>query len=290
MHSKSINLYYYKYPNIGDILNEILINQLFHIDIHMGHYTSADMMAIGSVLDRLSEDWKAWGEDVELRKNADRKRPIHIWGTGMIFHYDTPAPFIRPIKVHALRGDLSRQQVEKATGRKCKCILADPGLLAPLLLNDILEKKYDVGIIPHYVDADLPVFQKMRDEYPNSVIIDVKADPMEVLSKIAECRLIISTSLHGLIIADSFGIPNLWCESSDKILGAGFKYRDYYSSFGLEIEPFDLRDDKIPQLEKIKQDYKITTSQVKKKQLELLKCFPFKNKYVIQYYLKMRKM
>jgi hypothetical protein len=287
MSSNSINLYYYKYPNIGDILNEILISRLFHIDIQMEHYCNADMMAIGSILDRLSEDWKAWGEEAELRKNADCSKPIHIWGTGMIYHYDCPAPFIRPVKIHALRGDLSRQQVEKATGHKCNCVLADPGLLAPLLLNDIPEKKYDVGIIPHYVDADAAVFQKMKNEYQNSIIIDVKADPMEVLTTMAKCRLIISTSLHGLIIADSFGIPNLWCECSDKILGAGFKYRDYYSSFGLEMEPFDLRNDNIPRLDKIKDDYKITLSQVKTKQRQLLKCFPFKNRYVLKYYLKM---
>lgn len=284
---KSIKLYYYKYPNIGDILNEFLIHRLFHIDIFIENYSTADMMAIGSIFDRLFENWWVNSQEAKLRENADKNHLLHIWGTGMIKHYDTPAKLIRPIKVHALRGALSKKQLEKSMGRQISCVLADPGLLAPLLLDKIPPKKYDVGIIPHYVDADLDVFQTMKSEYPNSVFIDVKAEPMEVLKTIASCKAIVSTSLHGLIIADSFNIPNLWCESSDKIIGEGFKYRDYYSSYGLNVEPFNLRNGDIPSVDNIISNYQISFSDVIKKQKQLLKCFPYKNYYVLKNYLKL---
>lgn len=287
MSKKSLKLYYYIYPNIGDILNEFLINKLFQIDTSYENYCTAEMMALGSIFDRLLEDFKVNAKEKELRKHADQANPIHIWGTGMIKYYKHPAKLIRPIKVHALRGKLSKDQLERATGEKYLCVLADPGLLAPLLLWNIPEKKYDVGIIPHYVDADADVFQKMKNEYSNSIIIDVKAEPMNVLETIASCKLIISTSLHGLIIADSFGIPNIWCESSDKIIGEGFKYRDYYSSFDLTAEPFDLRKGEIPSLSMIRTNYQVPFSAVKKKQKQLIKCFPFKNKSVWKTYFKL---
>ena len=48
------------------------------------------------------------------------------------------------------------------------------------------------------------------------------------------CEYIISESLHGLIIAESYKIPNLWINVSDnKSKNQGsFKYLDFYHSIG----------------------------------------------------------
>lgn len=285
---KTIGLYYYKYPNIGDILNEIFIKDLFGIETVEENYCTADMMAIGSIFDRLFSDWKVYGEEAKLRENPDVTNPIHVWGSGIIKHYDKPSELIRPVKIHALRGDLTRQLISKSLGKEVKCVLADPGLLAGLLIKQ-QEKKYKLGIIPHYVDAQDLYFENIKKSCAGSIIIDVKAEPFEVLKMIAQCEVIVSTSLHGLIIADSLGIPNLWCESSDRIIGEGFKYRDYYSAFGIaEIKPFDLRSGRIPDIEDIKKNYKIEFKDVKKKQKELLKSFPYKNINVLRTYFKIK--
>ena len=139
-----------------------------------------------------------------------------------------------------------------------------------------MRKKYFVGIVPHRWDKDQEVFKKMLKHYPNSKIIDVQNNPVQVLKEISECEYIISTSLHGLIVSDSYAIPNCWCEISDRVLGEGFKFHDYFSSFGTDREVFDLREGQLPNIdEDFKCNFK-SIDQVYEKQQELIDAFPFK--------------
>jgi len=58
---------------------------------------------------------------------------------------------------------------------------------------------------------------------------------MFVISEIAKCRRIVTSSLHGTIVADSFGIPRQ-VELPPRLLqekeGGSFKYNDYASLYG----------------------------------------------------------
>lgn len=59
------------------------------------------------------------------------------------------------------------------------------------------------------------------------------------------CKCILSSSLHGLIVADSFNIPNRWISLSESSLleKQNFKYLDYYSSMDVyDEEPLNLND------------------------------------------------
>ena len=46
--------------------------------------------------------------------------------------------------------------------------------------------------------------------------------------------MILSSSLHGLIISESYEIPNIWIKVSQNINGGYFKYNDYYESIGIQ--------------------------------------------------------
>ena len=71
----------------------------------------------------------------------------------------------------------------------------------------------------------------------SAALIDVRMPPKDVVNAISRCNYVISSSLHGLIVADSLKIPNLWVKSSDSIIGGEFKYHDYYSCFNVERRP-----------------------------------------------------
>lgn len=269
-----INLFYCDYPNIGDILNAFMIDKLFKVEVVKAKIQDADMLAIGSILDLLLIDDKNL---IKLEESDIKTSKIHIWGTGFMYEnkYHISKKLLRPIEVHALRGKLSKDILSKIFNYEGKCVFGDPGLLASLLYSS-KEKKYEIGIIPHYIENCEKIFLDMQKYYKNAVVIDVRDYPIRVLKKISQCKCVISTSLHGLIIADSYGIPNQWCVYSNKILGNSFKYYDYYSSFDLEKNPYILKDTNFPDIDKIVKNYSIELKDVKKKQKELITSFPEK--------------
>lgn len=138
----------------------------------------------------------------------------------------------------AVRGPLTRKRI-LAAGHHCPEIYGDPAVLLPLYYNPTSKKKYGLGIIPHYVDAE----QVVRQYADKECLIILPTDPTEkVISDILSCEAIVSSSLHGLITACCYGIPCLWAEFSDGVAGKGFKFRDFFESSGIKpYKPADLR-------------------------------------------------
>lgn len=89
--------------------------------------------------------------------------------------------------------------------------------------------QYDLGVIPHWSDAELPL------KFAYGHVIRPENGPMHVMTEIARCRRVVSSSLHGIIVADSFGIPRqaeLFPNAHSPYEGGDFKFRDYAASIG----------------------------------------------------------
>lgn len=198
----------------------------------------ADIVSIGSILD-------AYGirRPQGVVKLAMRLHPAHVWGSGLMF--DRPVSMPWYMRFHAVRGHLTQNLVGAPAA---DAALGDPGLLSPTLVPAAPEKKYRYGLVPHKYDRDDPSVQAFAERLGDCHMINVWDHAHDVLRQISECEIVISTSLHGLIVADSYGVPNVWAECGDRVSGAGFKFRDYYSVFGIEPEaPLQLGDAPGPQ-------------------------------------------
>jgi pyruvyltransferase len=133
-------------------------------------------------------------------------------------------------KILALRGELTKE-LAKVTDN---IVLGDPGLLANKLVAADTQKNYKLGIVPHGAEFANGLYRNKFDNRTDVKIIDPRRFLNDVLRDIAECENIASSSLHGLIVADALGIPNVWISFDDNLLeGKSFKFNDYYSALGI---------------------------------------------------------
>lgn len=244
-------------PNFGDAMSPILCERLAGCPVVYAERRRCDLVAIGSLMGR-------------FRECLFHPR-VHVWGTGFI---EEQPPRKSRFYYHALRGRHSARIVRSLE----LDVFGDPGLLADMLWPEfkIIAKSHRVGIVPHYEDREDPQVEAMAARLPHSVVIDVFRDVKDVLRQIAGCECILSSSLHGLVVADAFGVPNAWIKMSNKVRGNDFKFRDYYSVFGLDANVSPTSPERIdtPALDRIVETYgRPGLAEVKRK---LVEAFPFK--------------
>ncbi len=164
-----------------------------------------------------------------------------VWGSGVSGQERT---FVLPKKILSVRGKktrefLTRYQIDSPN------VLGDPALLLPLYYTPPSPpKKYKLGIIPHVVDLDYPAIQEIQEKFPHEVLILNLARYKkwtDIIDQISTCECIASSSLHGLIVSDAYGIPNCWIELSGNLSGGYFKFYDYASSVQrLLVKPYSV--------------------------------------------------
>lgn len=203
-----------RHGNFGDKLTPLLFDY-FGIPYKWSSAGNADCVGIGSILQSVPEFFTGV-----------------IWTSGAICPAQRPSRF-SAASVVAVRGKLTLSQI--AGQPSDKIVLGDGGLLVSLFRR-AATKQFKVGLIPHYAQADDPAVMALA-EHPEIRLIDACAPPREVIHHISQCEAILSSSLHGLIVADALEIPNRWVqfpETSSRVIGGDFKFCDYYSVFGIE--------------------------------------------------------
>ena len=165
-----------------------------------------------------------------------------IWGSGVLSEKTTIVN--KPKEVLALRGYNSLKKIREV-GADCD-VFGDPVLLFPDIFPDKgITKKYKYGIVPHFKNKTSIGIQKiiaLND--PEIKIIDIQSGIEDFVIDVLSCENILSSSLHGLILAEAYGIPTCRLIFSENLKGGDYKFYDYYSGVGIkEMETVFIHDD-----------------------------------------------
>lgn len=199
-------LFYHDWrKNYGDILSPYILDAL-EIPYTVTDYTHCNMIMIGSIA-------------------TQAKKDTHVYGSGFMWRTD---PVCKEANWHWVRGPISRQKVLDAGGT-CPELYGDPAMLLPHFWEGA-PKVHDIGFVPHYID-----YHECKAKYPDEYVINlVSGDPKQITEQITSCRTIVSSSLHGLIVAHAYGIPAAWVKFSNKLDGDDMKFHDHFLSLGIE--------------------------------------------------------
>lgn len=235
---KCINLiFWYGEDNFGDQLSPFLVQKILQSKKRIvpkeayKPYRYWLKHIIKKVLGYYVEDTNAYLKPYESSLLAVGSmltfgnKKSRIWGSGFMNEFEK----YNGGKVYAVRGKLSNQKIIEQGGKGCD-VFGDPALLLPLFVKASKEKVYPFAIIPHWKETDFFI-EKYGDQYP---IIDFRTkDVLNVVEKITSCQAILSTSLHGIIVAHAYNIPAIWIKEG-YIDTDGFKFADYFSSVNIK--------------------------------------------------------
>lgn len=211
-----IKLWYFKeemFTNFGDELSVDIIEGLFKRKVVRSPIEDAYMFAVGSIIEQA---------------DRERTRVSYVWGSGFIQEGIDIGD--RNLIFTAVRGEMTRSRLPSEFRN---IPIGDPGLLVNLIYPYIRDVDSEmVGIVPHYTDENNEILERAKSCPGKYKIISVKNSPEEVARQITSCGLILSSSLHGLIVADSYNIPNIHLKLSNNLVGGEYKFRDYYTATG----------------------------------------------------------
>jgi pyruvyltransferase len=191
--------------NFGDDLSRVIVERMLGDSVRHKPLESKEklLLAAGSILHYARDGDVIWGSG--FRENPLLENRFH--------HID----------VRAVRGPRTREFLLKM-GINCPEVYGDPAILMGYLFPEFKKEApiYDYIIIPNI--GEISCFAN----YKNIVLPTLPWN--EIVKKMMQSRLVISSSLHGIIVAESFGVPArllkmTWIEPL-------LKYQDYYESTG----------------------------------------------------------
>ena len=236
--------YWSKENNVGDALAPVILDWMLkknNISRDQKVGKAVHLLTVGSILGmgRYPFDAVVWGSGIHCFSTMCR-----------IIRYKN----VRKLDIRAVRGPITRQ-ILILNGYHCPEIYGDPAILMPLVYQPKSNREDNtIGIVRHFESADLAVDNKLKK-------IDTRTtDYEEFIDQICKCSKIISSSLHGIILAESYGVPAVFLqENMDNEL---IKFYDWYYSTNrknikiaysieeaIEMEPMSL-----PDLEKMRKN------------------------------------
>lgn len=192
--------------NFGDLIGPIIVGQMVEQFGLRQPSGERRLVAVGSIMKLTQPGDVVWGAGVNGKSMSAGAAP--------------------DIDVRAVRGPRTRDLLV-SLGTRVPEIYGDPALLWNRFwprdwyrLKEPQRAHRAVTVIPNF--HDLPL---VRDRDTLSPL----GDPHDLAREIAFSDFVCGSSLHGVILAESFGIPARLVVSSTE---PSFKYDDYYSGTG----------------------------------------------------------
>jgi pyruvyltransferase len=208
-------------PNFGDLLGPWLVAKMTGAPVVYPHRGSSNFLSVGSIIGKANPR-------------------STVWGSGS-FGTERSSALCGKSRYAAVRGPLTRSRLLDS-GISCPAIYGDPALLAPWYFYPEVDKSSDIGIVIRHSEARW----REMDLGPGIRLIDLASSDIEgTIRAIVSCSRILSSSLHGLIVADAYKIPNAWLDTSESMGGSRpnggeFKFHDYFISVGKSRSPMKL--------------------------------------------------
>ncbi|WP_198331051.1 polysaccharide pyruvyl transferase family protein [Psychrobacter cibarius] len=203
-------------PNFGDVVGPYLISKITGKPVlNIRNLQYPGIMAVGSIMQWLDrKDMVVWGSGLISKPTDEKMKELKKYNP----------------KILSVRGrETAKCLLEAGINIPDQSVYGDPALILPLFYNPSVNDSKKIGICPHYIHKSH--FLENITNKDNLKIIDVQKDMESVVDSISSSTVCISTSLHGLIIAQAYGIPWVWLEVVDKnLVGNDFKFKDFFST------------------------------------------------------------
>lgn len=203
--------------NFGDLITPYLFER-FGVTPVYAPAENAKVVSTGSVLHMMPQDFDGL-----------------VLGSGLIS--GKLGIRLPKAQIAGVRGPLTRD----AIGAPEATPLGDPGLLMAKWVKRPGAPRFALGLVTHYHDRANPHILSIAKANPGDVtVIGVQRGARAVSRDIANCGAILSSSLHGMIIADAFGIPAGRLILSGRVEGGDFKFNDHDGALQLSRKPVSL--------------------------------------------------
>nr|WP_247718215.1 polysaccharide pyruvyl transferase family protein [Qipengyuania proteolytica] len=150
-----------------------------------------------------------------------------VWGSGVNGKARSDIYEFENLDVRACRGPRTKAWLEQR-GINVPAVFGDPALLLPILTHgrfSATKNSQKIVFVPNLFDD-----MEQLDIPANVTVVKPTQSWNNVVAEILEARFVVSSSLHGIIVAEAFGIPAQFIAVSKE--ENEFKYNDYYEGTG----------------------------------------------------------
>ena len=208
-----VNLQWWSYPsdglqNVGDLLSPVVVDCILKnkgLSLESRCARTSNLVAIGSVLGNYAQKAVVWGSGA-FSSSTNRRLKMS--------KYD----------IRAVRGPLTRKTLIDHGHADCPEVYGDPAILLSEFYSPRKTEPRSFAVIEHYC-------HRVPGDYDRINPLVENGDWKSFVDRVCSCELVVSSSLHGIILAETYGVPAVWLASpqSDSY---SFKYEDWYLGTG----------------------------------------------------------